>query len=138
MAFHNAIVVLWFVKNIFLSVGALAIIFYTVWYFFMLNWRKYPAGRQVLGFIASLVAVMGYTLVSLFDSDSYLNFPLVDPALYRVLFGDLVFGIVAYTAIRLDITIVRSWRDGESTDHHGTNPFLPDERTDRRRVSRGK
>lgn len=128
---HNILEWLWVLKNVFLAVGAVAIVFYTLWYFLLANWRKYPAGRSVLGFTTSLVAVLGYTLLALFDGDSFINFPITDPSAVRVIIGVIVYGSVAYTSVQLDVTLIRSWHRGE-VPHPAQNPFIPEEKTDRR------
>lgn len=128
---HDIVEALWVVKNVCLAVAALAIVFYTGWYFLLANWRKYLAGRRVLGFTTSLVAVLGYTIIALFDGNKFLTYPEDDPSLYRVILGTIVYGSVAYSAVLLNITLIKAWGKGES-DPTRQNPFIPDERTDRR------
>lgn len=106
----------WVVGNLFLILMSAELAFYCIFYCFWFRWWERPGGRLIMAFTSSLLGVVFLVLVGLVSNPlGSFTYP-IDGLVWRPLARTLIYGMVAFTILRLDITLIARYRRGAALE----------------------
>lgn len=100
----------WVISNALLVIVSAALTFYVIFYFFWFKWWEHAGGRLIMAFTSSLLGVIFLVLVGLTSNPAGSFAYPVDTLVWRPFIRMIVYGAVAFTIIRLDVTLIARYR----------------------------
>ena len=117
MTYDNTINPVFWVLSNFEAIGiSLLILFFVGWYGLLLRWWEHGGGRLVMLLMSSFLGVIALVVIGVVSNPIGIFAYPEDTVVWRPALRFLVYLVVAYALLRMDITIVRRWREGAAVE----------------------